>query len=185
MGRKTWLIVIAVFIVIIILVLLFTKFGKMLINKTWDLISDARIATLHPSIRAKAAQFLNEAEKKGYNLRVTSAYRSINEQSDLYNKYLSGGPLAAKPGESYHNFGLAFDVVETEPYGFGEGYPQNRWTEIGKIGKKLGFTWGGDWLGEKHDRPHFQYSYGFTTAQLRDRINLGKNLGQYPEISKA
>lgn len=42
---------------------------------------------------------------------VTSGYRSLEEQRELYRKYLAGGPKAAPAGFSAHNYGLAIDVV--------------------------------------------------------------------------
>ena len=42
---------------------------------------------------------------------VTSGFRSLEEQRILHEKYLAGGPRAAPPGKSAHNFGLAVDVV--------------------------------------------------------------------------
>lgn len=42
---------------------------------------------------------------------VTFGYRTIDEQARLYAAYLAGGPKAAPPGKSAHNFGLAVDVV--------------------------------------------------------------------------
>ncbi|WP_439648439.1 M15 family metallopeptidase [Aquimarina aggregata] len=56
------------------------------------------------------------AEKElGIRLQVTSAFRSWKEQAQLYNQGRSSpGQIVthAKAGESYHNYGLAFDVVE-------------------------------------------------------------------------
>lgn len=44
--------------------------------------------------------------------RVNSGVRSTTRQQMLYNAYLQGiGPLAAKPGTSNHELGLAADVV--------------------------------------------------------------------------
>lgn len=42
---------------------------------------------------------------------VMSGYRSLEEQTQLWNTHLAGGPLAAPPGKSAHNFGLAVDVA--------------------------------------------------------------------------
>jgi tape measure domain-containing protein len=50
-------------------------------------------------------------EEEGLTGRVTSALRSYNEQYKLYQKYLAGGPLAAKPGTSLHEQGKAIDYV--------------------------------------------------------------------------
>ena len=42
---------------------------------------------------------------------VTIGYRTFAEQKALYEKHLAGGPLAAPPGESAHNWGLAVDCA--------------------------------------------------------------------------
>lgn len=48
----------------------------------------------------------------GGRYSVLSGYRSIAHQQQLYNRYLAGrGPVAAKPGSSQHNFGLAADLT--------------------------------------------------------------------------
>lgn len=48
----------------------------------------------------------------GGRYSVNSGYRSIAHQQQLYNRYLAGnGPVAAKPGSSQHNFGLAADLA--------------------------------------------------------------------------
>lgn len=41
---------------------------------------------------------------------VTHGTRTIAEQGELWAKYQAGGPKAAPPGKSPHNFGLAVDV---------------------------------------------------------------------------
>ena len=53
---------------------------------------------LNPKMQQLAAQF---------GLDITSGYRSIAEQTAIYNQ----GGVAAKPGSSYHNFGRAIDVA--------------------------------------------------------------------------
>lgn len=42
---------------------------------------------------------------------VTQGWRSIIDQSVLYASYQRGGPLAAPPGDSAHEKGLAVDVT--------------------------------------------------------------------------
>lgn len=42
---------------------------------------------------------------------VTFGFRSLAEQALLWDKYQAGGPRAAPPGKSAHNYGLAVDVV--------------------------------------------------------------------------
>jgi D-alanyl-D-alanine carboxypeptidase-like protein len=61
----------------------------------------------------------------------------------------------AQPGDSYHNFGLAFDVVPTEYKSLPNWNPSgDYWQIIGNIGKNLGLTWGGDF--STPDKPHFE-----------------------------
>ncbi len=51
------------------------------------------------------------ARAAGINLHVNSAFRSMEEQRALYQKYLNGtGNLAAKPGYSNHQGGIAVDI---------------------------------------------------------------------------
>lgn len=42
---------------------------------------------------------------------VTSGYRSLAKQRTLYARFRRGGPLAAAPGSSAHNYGLAVDIA--------------------------------------------------------------------------
>ena len=42
---------------------------------------------------------------------VTFGFRSLQEQEKLWQIYRKGGPKAAPPGKSAHNYGLAVDVV--------------------------------------------------------------------------
>lgn len=68
----------------------------------------------------------------------------------------------AGPGQSLHNYGLAFDVVpmvngdpnwdDKSPAGIA------RWEKLGSLGESLGLEWGGRW--HHPDRPHFQVSGG-------------------------
>ena len=56
---------------------------------------------------------------------------------------------------SNHIKGIAIDFA---PYKDGKIWwdaPDSVWNEMGKIGKKCGFSWGGDWKGFV-DKPHFE-----------------------------
>jgi hypothetical protein len=46
----------------------------------------------------------------GVEWRLESGYRDLSTQADLYAKYQAGGPLAAAPGSSFHNYGGAVDM---------------------------------------------------------------------------
>ncbi len=54
----------------------------------------------------------NAAKSKGLNLYVSSGYRSIEEQTEIYDN--GKNPLAAIPGCSEHQVGLAIDIIHSE-----------------------------------------------------------------------
>ena len=164
-------------------------------EKTWDIHSDRRINSLHPKIRAKAKEFIIRAEKElGIKLRVTKGFRSIAEQDALYNQPWDGkdndgdGKIdesdekvtKAKGGKSYHNYGLAIDVVEIKN---GKALWKNpNWDKIGALGKKVGFEWGGDWKSFK-DRPHFEMRYGYHHTELAKMYREGNRKGEFVNIA--
>jgi len=134
-------------------------------TSTWDRYTNRRIQKLHPKIRQMVINFINDALDRGYKLRVTSALRTFKEQETLYAKGRPAGRKVtnARPGTSFHNYGLAVDVVEIGPTkgmdGFKRGYDKTRWDDIGKIGKEHGFFWGGDFR-SLSDKPHFEFNDG-------------------------
>lgn len=83
-------------------------------NQKYTRLNQQRILTLHPLIREKVRQFLSLAKENGIDLLITSAFRSFQEQEKIYQQGRTlPGPVVswAKPGTSYHNYGLAIDVV--------------------------------------------------------------------------
>lgn len=123
---------------------------------TWDNHTNKLIKDLHPIVEQKTIEFINKAESEfGIKLRVYSAYRSFSEQNKLYaiGRTTPGNVVTyTKAGQSYHNFGLAIDVVEIKN---GKALWKNpNWEKIGKLGESNGFAWGGRW--NKKDLPHFQ-----------------------------
>ncbi|WP_281990506.1 M15 family metallopeptidase [Aquimarina aggregata] len=135
----------------------------------WDLVSEHRIKKLHPKIQNKVRTFINKAEKEGIQLRVTDGLRSFKEQDALYAKgRTTPGKIVtnAKAGQSYHNYGLAIDVV---PMINGKPNYKDDYIKIARIGKSLGFTWGGDFRSFT-DKPHFHANFGFSIAALQQKI---------------
>lgn len=174
---------IAILSVIGLGVLIFKKIKSMQYakRKVWDKASEERINKLHPEVRDKAREFINRAEDEGIKLRVTSGYRTYKEQDELYAKgrTTSGGIVTrAKAGESSHNFGTAIDVVRIEN---GKAIWNYGWEEIGKIGKSVGFEWGGDWK-SFIDKPHFQMNFGNTLSELRKKYESGKIIDGYVKL---
>ena len=137
------------------------------IANTWDNVTNKRIQQLDPRLQRPATQFINQVESDlGVQLRITQGYRSFAEQNRLYAQgRTTHGRIVtnARGGQSYHNYGLAFDVVIMQ-----NGQPV--WkplpANVGAMGTNLGFEWGGNWQSFK-DYPHFQMTFGQSVRQLK------------------
>ena len=154
-------------------------FRKLIMENIWDAITAQRIKTLHPKFRPVVIKFIQDAEKAGMKLRVTAAYRTCQEQNELYaqGRTKPGNIVTnARCNESMHNFGLAIDVVEIKD---GKALWVNpNWTKIGQLGKSLGMVWGGDFA-PISDKPHFEMTFGNKLAVLQ---KLSKENG-FPVLS--
>lgn len=142
---------------------------------TWDKKTNEVIATLNPKIIEGTTNFIHRLEKEGIKARVYSGYRTFAKQSELYLVGRDGSGKKtvtnADAGRSYHNYGLAFDLVEIKG---GKAIWENpNWERIAEIGKNVfGFEWGGDWKNFK-DRPHFQKTFGKSTLDYLALVQSG------------
>jgi len=113
---------------------------------------------VHPYLQAKIDSVISDARSNDIDLRVIRGFRSIETQLKYYGQgRITPGAIItyAPPGFSYHNYGMAVDVCE-----FKNGKPNwnsKHWDEIGRLGKKHGLVWGGNWK-RLVDKPHFQLS---------------------------
>ncbi|MBI3142590.1 MAG: M15 family metallopeptidase [Bacteroidetes bacterium] len=142
-----------------------------------DALSLQRLASLHPKLRQEALALYHEVCRRGLHIRITAALRSFQEQDRLYQQGRTApGPRVtnAKAGQSYHNFGLAIDFCLLLPSGQVswdrhadlDHNGQADWEEMVFVFKDAGWAWGGDWTSIK-DYPHFEKTFGLSTAQLR------------------
>lgn len=141
-------------------------------------MADSRdLADLQPTVRAMAEQLIARSAVAGIPLEVTFTLRGMATQDALYAKGRTcPGCIVtnARAGYSFHNYGLAVDVVPTEllalPNWGDTPAHQARadalWARVGAIGKAIGFRWGGEFRSIK-DRPHFEWSGTLTLADLR------------------
>jgi hypothetical protein len=69
----------------------------------------------------------------GFQVRITSGWRSRATQTKLYNDYIRGASTypVAKPGTSKHEKGLALDILSTNT------------TALVKLLTSVGLVWGG------------------------------------------
>jgi peptidoglycan L-alanyl-D-glutamate endopeptidase CwlK len=141
-------------------------------------MADSRkLDDLHPRVRKMAERLLADAAAAGIPLTVTFTLRSMATQAALYAQgRTKPGRIVtnARAGYSFHNFGLALDVVPTSLLklpSWGDVPAHQKatdalWARVGAIGKAIGFRWGGDFKSIK-DRPHFEWSGDLALADLR------------------
>lgn len=114
---------------------------------------------------------LNSASQSKFNSFVTDVYnelgilllgysgsRTAEEQWQLRKDYLlgkDGSGQAAAPYYSWHQYGLAMDLVPLLENGIAD-WNSSRWNEIGKIGERNGLKWGKSF----GDTVHFQDTIG-------------------------
>jgi peptidoglycan L-alanyl-D-glutamate endopeptidase CwlK len=148
-----------------------------------DKITLQRIELLHPKVREEVKVLYSkicDSLKGNAFCRFTHTLRTYKEQDELYalGRTKKGRKVTwAKGGQSYHNFGLAIDICliinnkeaswDTLKDFDGDGVSD--WMEVVNLFKLNGWEWGGDWSAGKKDMPHFQKTFGNTTAQLRGK----------------
>jgi peptidoglycan L-alanyl-D-glutamate endopeptidase CwlK len=145
-----------------------------------DKITIDRIKHLHPVV---VDEVMDIYTNKIHNALTGTAYcrfaytlRTFEEQNELYSRGRTklfdakGNRLGivtnAMGGQSYHNYGIALDIVlidgnkaswdNVKDYD-GDGIAD--WMEVVNIFKSYGWEWGGDW--KKKDSPHFQKTFGY------------------------
>lgn len=158
-----------------------------------DPITLERIQLLHPSIREDVKKAYDEIciALSGKTIcRFAYTLRTFKEQDDLYaiGRTLSGNKVTnASGGKSYHNYGLALDIVllkdtngdgtfetaswETNVDFDGDGISD--WQEVVTILKQHGFDWGGNW-NKFPDKPHFERTFGYSVNDLLTKFTQSK-----------
>ena len=143
-------------------------------------LSDQRLSGLHPVVASRARAMLDLCSLSGLAILVTQGVRTWEEQDALFARGRTVPPLGAshivtkaRGGQSYHNFGLAFDIIVLDSMGktdWNTSHPG--WKRAAEAGRSVGLEWGGDWKGFK-DIPHFQYSGGLSLAECRALVADG------------
>ncbi len=138
------------------------------------------LASLNRKARAKLEPFVIAAQAAmaahGVTVEVISGLRSWAQQAALYAQgRTKPGQIVtkARPGSSWHNFGLAIDLGlfragkyldEAEPRLAAKLY-----AELGKIAAAQGIEWAGTWSSFP-EGPHFQWTNGLTLTAARERM---------------
>ncbi|MEN9389317.1 MAG: Cellulophaga phage phiSM [Candidatus Parcubacteria bacterium] len=157
-----------------------------------DQVTLDRIKLLHPKLRDEAVLLYDEICKNltGKAIcRFAYTHRTFAEQDALYaqGRTKKGAKVTnAKGGQSYHNYGLAIDIVllvdtdgngsfETASWDSKTDFDRDSkadWQEVVAIFKRYGYEWGGDW--KFVDAPHFQKTFGKSIVDLQALHNSDK-----------
>ena len=108
-------------------------------------ICDNKLLGLAEDFRERANEWIEKLRGKGILPLVYCGYRSMDEQRKLYAKGRSEpGKIVtyAKEGQSYHNYGLAFDWVPLKENPKNNGYYESDWEndEAYEMGEEIGKT---------------------------------------------
>ena len=157
-----------------------------------DKITLERIGLMHPLLRDELLEeylVINTALAKGIRLRFAQTLRTKEEQDELYaqgrtkpGKIVTNAPSLS----SWHNYGLAFDIVilydldgngsmETASWDEKKDYDKNgiaEYKQVTDFFKSKGWFWGGDFKSIV-DTPHFEKTFGLSIGQARGKYNSG------------
>ena len=129
---------------------------------------------LRYGVEQNCLKFIDLMKAEGFSVLITETTRTDAEQ---YQHYLNGASQAKTPSFHAEHSGLAFDACKNVK---GQEYSDERfWEAAGRIGKAMGFTWGGDWTGFI-DKPHFQWdAHGQYTGDMIRAKNYPPDMPLY------
>lgn len=141
----------------------------------FDARSERNIRGLQLSAQKLARRSIAAVRRTGADAKVISGTRSYEEQNALYKKGRFRNPGArvtnARGGQSWHNFGLAWDIGLFD----GGQYltTDAKYRAVAPIAKVAGLEWGGDWRSFP-DAPHYQLdTQGRGVTQARSTFETG------------
>lgn len=131
------------------------------------MLNSRKIEDLIPKVQTMCNEFVAKCDAAGVDVLITSTLRDNESQNALYAQgRTTAGKIVtkAKAGQSYHNYGCAFDFV---PMVNGKAQWNNvaLFVKCGAIAKSVGLEWAGDWKTFK-EYPHCQYTGGLHWKDL-------------------
>ena len=141
----------------------------------FDARSESNIRSLQLVSQPLARRSLRALKNAGLDARIISGTRDYEEQNGLFRQGRFGNPgqrvTNARGGQSWHNFGLAWDIGLFE----GGKYvtSDTKYRQAAAHGKVAGLEWGGDWK-TFPDVPHYQVdAEGRTISSARTVFEAG------------
>lgn len=123
------------------------------------MINSRDISRLRSDVERNCRSFLRLCEAEGLKVLVTQTLRDDEYQATLYAKgrTAAGSIVTNSKTTTFHGDGLAFDICQNIK---GREYTDGAFfAKCGELGKRVGFSWGGDWTSIV-DKPHFQWDEG-------------------------
>lgn len=124
---------------------------------------------LTPDVKRMAVQFLNQCREQGIDVLIYCTLRPSQEQDELYKigRSIKGAIVTnARGGESWHNYGRAFDFVPLVA-GKPQWSDQSLYLKCGVIAESIGLEWAGRWSGKLKEVAHCQFKDGKTIEQMK------------------
>lgn len=132
------------------------------------MINSRKIEDLHPKVADLCRAFIAECAKQGIDVLITSTYRDNESQAALYaqGRTKSGPKITnAKPGQSFHNWLVAFDFVPIE-HGKAQWNDLDAFRRCGECAEHVGLEWAGRWVKFK-EMAHCQFTGGLKLADFQ------------------
>lgn len=150
----------------------------------------ARLEQLLPALKTKGYQLIQQLSLQGIDVEISQGLRTWPEQEALYAKGRTvPGPKVtnAKPEQSWHTFGCAFDFDIQTTAGVDWTGASPAWEATIAAGEALGLTSGAAWR-TFPDKPHFQLTGRFPVTPDDEVLALFKGGGMaavWDEVSKS
>lgn len=137
---------------------------------------DRDLSKLYPPFAFTIAKFIGEwnAQHPDQTIGIFEGFRSFDRQAELYAQgrtRLGKVVTNAMPGFSFHNYGLACDIVfDADPvkpaiqYSWDARFP---WDKMGKMAQSNGLDWSGSWRLFK-ELAHVENRYGIQLVEARE-----------------
>jgi peptidoglycan L-alanyl-D-glutamate endopeptidase CwlK len=134
-------------------------------QKEIDMRNAKELAPLMPHVRALAIDLIKRCAACNVPILVYCGMRTFEQQAKEFAKgrTILRTPegkrqrevTEAQPGQSYHQYGIAFDCAPVINGAIDWSGTSAAWKTLGSIGMAIGFEWGGLW--RIKDNPHFEY----------------------------
>lgn len=142
-------------------------------------ITVSRLEKLYPALKVKAEQLIHKLELQDIDVEVSQGLRSWADQEALYaqGRTLPGKIVTnAKPEQSWHTFGCAFDFDIQTSEGIDWTGNDEAWNATIAAGELLGLYSGSEFR-TFPDKPHFQLTGRFPVTPNAEVLALYKSGG--------